>query len=186
MTHPRQWNYAFLRVNPSNSGMEDILAFVEETWKEFSPEYPFEYQFLDNRLDRLYRTEQRVGRIVLYFTCLTIFIASLGLFGLASFTAEQRTKEIGVRKVLGASVPGIVIMLSREFTRWVILASIIAWPVAYIVMNRWLRSFAYRIDLRLEIFVVSTAIALVVTLFTVSTQSIRAAIANPADSLKYE
>ena len=186
MTHPRFWNYAFLRVDPAVSSMEEILGFVEETWKEYSPEYPFEYQFLDDRLDRLYRTEQRVGRVVMYFTCLTIFIACLGLFGLASFMAERKTKEIGVRKVLGASVTGIVVMLSREFTRWVILANVIAWPVAYLIMRMWLRNFAYRMRMDVFLFLLSGIAALVIAWLTVSYQAMKAAQSNTVDALRYE
>jgi putative ABC transport system permease protein len=110
----------------------------------------------------------------------------LGLFGLASFTADQRTKEIGIRKVLGASVSNVVVLLSRDFTKWVILANVVAWPVAYLIMNKWLQNFAYRISLAVWIFVLSGVIALLIALFTVSTKALKAAVADPVDSLRYE
>ena len=121
-----------------------------------------------------------------YFSMLAIFIACLGLFGLASFTAERKTKEIGIRKVLGASVPGITLVLSKEFTKWVLLANLIAWPVAFYAMNRWLQGFAYRDELNVWTFVLSAILSLLIALLTVSYQSIRAALANPVDELKYE
>jgi len=117
---------------------------------------------------------------------LAIFITCLGLFGLASFTAEQRTKEIGIRKALGASVSGIILLLSKEFTKWVLVANIIAWPVAYLAMNRWLQNFAYRIDIGLGTFILAGVLALVIALLTVGYQAIKAARANPVDALRYE
>jgi len=134
----------------------------------------------------MYKKEDKLGEIFKYFTLLAIFIACLGLFGLASFTTEQRTKEIGIRKVLGASGPNIILLLSKEFTKCVLVASIIAWPIAYYAVNRWLQNFAYRININLWIFLLSAALAFVIVLFTVSFQVIRAAIANPVDSLRYE
>ena len=129
---------------------------------------------------------EQVGRIFGIFTVLGLLIACLGLLGLASFTAESRTKEIGIRKVLGASVTGIVFMLSKQFTKWVLLANVIAWPAAYYIMSRWLKNFAYRADINILIFVLSAFLVLAVALLTVSFQSIRAATANPAESLRYE
>ena len=120
------------------------------------------------------------------FSSLAIFVACLGLFGLISFSAEQRTKEIGIRKVLGASISGIVLLISKEFTRWVLAANIIAWPVAYFVMNKWLQNFAYRARIGIEYFVLSALLAFVIALITVSYQSVKAAMANPVDSIKYE
>ena len=121
-----------------------------------------------------------------YFTVLAIFIACLGLFGLASFTAEQRTKELGVRKVLGASVTGLVLLMSKEFAKWVLIANLIAFPIAYFVMNNWLQSFAYRINLTIWIFLATAGVAFVIALLTVSYQSIKASLANPIESLRYE
>jgi putative ABC transport system permease protein len=127
-----------------------------------------------------------MGQIFTSFTLMAIFISCLGLFGLASFTADQRTKEIGIRKVLGASVSNVVVLLSRDFTKWVILANVVAWPVAYLVMNKWLQNFAYRISLGVWMFILSGVIALIIALLTVSTKALKAAVANPADSLRYE
>ena len=126
------------------------------------------------------------GNIFKYFALLAILISCLGLFGLASFVAEQRTKEIGIRKALGASVSGIVLLLSKEFTKWVLLANIIAWPIAYYVMAKWLENFAYRMDIGLWVFVLSGTLAFIIAIITVIFQAVKAALANPVDSLRYE
>ena len=173
-------------IKISSDDIPGTLAFIEDKFKEHSPDYPFNYSFLDERVDRIYRSEQRLGQIFNYFTFIAIFISCLGLFGMASFTAEQRTKEIGIRKVLGASVSGIIMLLSRDFVKWVIAANVIAIPIAYIAMNKWLQNFAYRMNIGLGIFLTSAMIALVIALLTVSYQSIKAATANPIDSLRYE
>lgn len=128
----------------------------------------------------------RLSRLFSIFTGIAIFIACLGLFGLASFTVEQRTKEIGIRKVLGASISGIVIILSKEYVKWIVLANVLAWPAAYVVMNQWLKNFAYRTDIGISTFFLSAVLALVIALLTVSYQSIKAALANPVESLRYE
>jgi putative ABC transport system permease protein len=168
------------------SYVKESLAFIESQWKTLFAGKPYESFFLDTDFDRQYRADEQVGRIFGIFTILGLFIACLGLLGLASFTAESRTKEIGIRKVLGASVMGIVFMLSKQFTKWVLLANCLAWPVAYYIMSRWLKNFAYRADINIFIFVVSGLLVLGVALLTVSFQSIRAATADPADSLRYE
>ena len=142
--------------------------------------------FLDESFDYQYREDERLSKIFSYFTLLAISIACLGLFGLASFTAEQRTKEIGIRKVLGASATKVFLLLSKEFLKWIILANIIAWPIAYLVMKKWLQNFSYQTKLGFDIFIVSGIIALIITLLTVSYQSVRSALANPVESLKYE
>jgi len=134
----------------------------------------------------LYQKETKLGQIFSYFTVIAIFIACLGLFGLASFITEERTKEIGIRKVLGGSVSDIVMLLSRGFTKWIVLANFIAWPVAYYFMNKWLQNFAYRVNLSVWIFILSGLAALAIALLTVSYQSIKAATANPVEALKYE
>ncbi|NIM89861.1 MAG: FtsX-like permease family protein [Candidatus Aminicenantes bacterium] len=181
---PSNFRYLSVRIAPEN--IPRTLAFIQGEWSRFSPAYPFEYSFLDEDFDRLYRTDQKVGRIIGLFSTLAIFVACLGLFGLASFSAEQRTKEIGIRKVLGASVSGIVLFFSREFTKWVLAANLIAWPVAYFVMNKWLQHFAYRTKIGFGIFVLSALLTFVIAFVTVSYQSIKAAVANPVDSLRYE
>ena len=141
---------------------------------------------MDTNFNIQYQAEERIGRIFQTFTFLGIFIACLGLFGLASFIAEQRTKEIGIRKVMGAPIFGIVYLLSKEFTKWVLIANIIAWPIAYYAARKWLENFAYRTNIAWEIFLLSAALALLIALLTVSYQAIRAATANPVDALRYE
>ncbi len=178
--------FSMFSIKISSEDIPETIAFLEDTWKKFSPEYPFEYSFLDEEVDRMYRTEQRLGRSFFYFTVIAIFIASLGLFGLISYSAERRTKEIGIRKVLGAQISNITWLLSKEFLFLVCIANIIAWPVAYYFMNKWLQNFAYRINIGLGIFLASGMIALIIALLTVSYQSIKAATANPVDSLRYE
>jgi putative ABC transport system permease protein len=184
VVHPWWYTDAYIRIRPEK--VPGTLAFIEDKLKEFVPEFPFELHFLDEEVDRLYQTEQRAGVLVRYGTFLALFIACLGLLGLVSFTAEKRTKEIGIRKALGASVPGIIRMLTMEFAKWVMMANIIAWPMAYFVMNKFLQNYAYRINLGIEIFIISGLVAFGMALFTVSYQSIKAATANPVDSLRYE
>ena len=142
--------------------------------------------FLDEDFDYIYRVDQRLGRLLYYFSVLAILIACLGLFGLASYTSEQRTKEVGIRKVLGAPTGKVVLMLTTEFMIWVILANLIAWPVAWFVMGRWLDGFAYRTRLGFEIFLMAGMVVFIIALVTVSYQAFRAARANPVDSLRYE
>jgi putative ABC transport system permease protein len=130
--------------------------------------------------------EQRLGKIFLIFSILTIFIACIGLLGLAAFATEQRTKEIGIRKVLGASVPNLVTLLSKDFSKWVLLANLIAWPAAYFAMNEWLQDFAYRVNIGWWVFALAGGLALLIALLTVSSQAIKAALANPVEALRYE
>ncbi|NIO48587.1 MAG: FtsX-like permease family protein [Candidatus Aminicenantes bacterium] len=148
--------------------------------------FPFEFNFLEEAVDRTYRNIERTGKLINNFTVLAVFIACLGLFGLASFMAEQRTKEIGIRKVFGASMSSIILLLMKEFIKYVLIANIFAWPIAYYFMNRWLENFPYRSKFGLDIFIFSVTLTLVLALLTVSYQSIKAAIANPVDSLRYE
>ncbi len=177
-------NYFSIKINPEN--ISETLIFLEEKFKEFSPGYPFDYSFLDERINMIYKSEQKLGQIFSYFTFVAIFLTCLGLFGLGSFKAEQRTKEIGIRKVVGASVSNIFSLLSKEFVKWIITASIIAWPIAHYAMIKWLQNFAYRTHLSIWIFILSGLAALAITLLTVSYQTIKAARANPVDSLRYE
>jgi ABC-type antimicrobial peptide transport system permease subunit len=182
--NPGPCGVLFARLKSEN--IPKTMGYMENIWKKFAPGHPFNYRFLDEALDGLYRSEQQIGTILRYFSILAIFISCLGLLGLASFMAEQRTKEIGIRKVLGASVSNIVLLLSREFTKWVLLANIIAWPVAYFAMHKWLQSYAYSTNIALWSFILSGVLALVIASVAVSYQSIKAAVANPADSLRYE
>jgi len=173
-------------IKISTKNLSVTLSYVEEKWKTLSPDYPFEYHFLNESYEQLYESEKKAGTLFNFFSLIAIFIACLGLYGLVSFSAEQRTKEIGIRKVLGASVTEIVYMLSKEFLKWVVIGNIIAWPIAYYAMYKWLQNFAYRIDLSWWMFVLAGALALVVALLTVSYQAIKAARANPVDTLRYE
>ena len=172
------------KINSAN--IPDIINQAEAIWKNMASGMPFSYRFLDESFDEVYKAERRVGVIALSFSLLAIIVACLGLFGLSTFLAEQKTKEIGVRKVLGASIPSIILMLSKEFIKWIIVANIIAFPVAYYFMNKWLQDFAYRINIDWWLFVISGCIALVIALLTISFQAIKAAAANPVESLRYE
>ncbi len=173
-----------LRISPGR--IDQTLAFLEEQWKAFSPGQPVDYVFLDERFDRDYKSEIRAANVFSAFAGLAILIACLGLFGLASFMAEQKTKEIGVRKVLGASVAGIVVLLSKEYVKWLVLANLLAWPLAYYAMHSWLQNFAFRTNITIWPFMLAGGSALVVSLLTVSYQSIKAALAHPIKSLRYE
>ncbi|MEJ2613746.1 MAG: hypothetical protein P8Z35_02215 [Ignavibacteriaceae bacterium] len=172
------------RIAPGN--YPSTISYLEKTWKKYAGNQAFDYNFLDRNLNHLYIAEQRTSKIATTFAVLAIFIACLGLLGLAAFITEQRTKEIGIRKVLGASIPSLLFMLSKEFLKWVLIANIIAWPVAYYVMNNWLKDFAYRININLWVFLLSGIIALVIALLTVSSHAIKAATSNPIKSLRYE
>jgi len=183
---PTVMPYTYLIVRISSENYASAIKYLEGVWNRLNPEYPFDFHFVDADFERLYWDEQRLGKIFGYFTCLSIFIACLGLYGLAAFVTEQKTKEIGIRKVLGASILGITAMLSKEFTKWVLLANMIAWPVAYFVMNMWLQNFAYRTSIKLWTFILSSVLALIIAMLTVSYQSIKAALVNPVDSLRYE
>jgi len=176
----------YLSVKISGEDIPGTIAFLKDQMKNFSPDYPFEYSFFDDLFDMTYTSEQKTAAILRSFAFIGILVACLGLFGLASFTAEQRTKEIGIRKVLGASAPSITISLAGEFVRWVLLANVIALPAALFIMNRWLQYFAYRIELGISIPAFAAAIALLIAVLTVSVQSVRAAMLNPVNSLKYE
>ncbi len=174
------------KTKSSLPGIERTIGYIKERWEELSPDYPFAYSFLDESFDKQYKREERLSEIFISFAALAIFIACLGLFGITSFLTERRTKEIGVRKVLGATVPEIIFLLSREFLKWILIANIIAWPVAYLAMHRWLQNFAYRTAIGAGVFVLSAFLAFVIALLTVSYQSIKAAVANPVEALRYE
>jgi len=200
----RNFNYSSLRENigalsltlgtsrrfacfkTSTEDIAGVLSELESKWKELGPGQPFKYSFLDDRFARMYDAEQRIGGIAMTFSFLAIFVASLGLFGLAAFTAQQRTKEIGVRKVMGASVSSIILLLSKEFGKLIIIAMIIGGLISWIIMDGWLQEFHFRINLGPDIFILAGVITLVIAWVTMSWQSVRAAIANPVDSLRDE
>jgi len=182
--NPAWAGYLLIKFQGNNTA--DVLEFLETKAKEIAPGTLFMYTFVDEHLNRLYEGENRVSDIFQAFSLLAIFISCLGLFGLSAYSAEIRTKEIGVRKVVGATVGNIVVLLTKEFTIWILAAAVIAWPLAYYAMKNWLQNFAYRIDIDVWAFVLSGIVTIVVALLTVSYQSIKAAIANPIDSLRYE
>jgi len=179
------WNNDLcIKIQPHD--IQSTLQFIEKKWKAIYPEYPFEYNFLDDQLNNLYLSEERIGVLFRYFTSIAIIISCLGLFGLASFLAEERTKEVGIRKVLGASIPGLMILLSKDFIKWVLVANLFAWPLAWYTVSNWLKEYAYKTDVSLPVFILSGCLALLIAFVTVSYQTIKAASSNPTDSLKYE
>ena len=181
---PLYYEYLAIKIAPQQ--VPGSLAHIESVFNRFSPKYPFEFRFLDEVLGSLYQSERRSQQLLRYFVLLAGFISCLGLFGLASFMVEQRTKEIGIRKVLGASEAGIFVLLSSNFVRWVIVANLIAWPLAYLAVNRWLQSFTYRATVSWVSFGLAGLISLAVAMLVVSWQSFKIARANPVHTLKYE
>lgn len=178
------WRYALVRTRQDN--VSSTLENLNNLWKKLFPYSPFAFHFIEEDYESQYRSEMRMGKLMNVFAGLAVFIACLGLLGLTSFAVEQRRKEIGIRKVLGASAGNVLWILGREFVFWVLVANVIAWPIAYFAMSGWLRNFAYRIGVGLEIFIFSSLLTLAVAVAAVAFQSLRAATSNPADSLRYE
>ena len=168
------------------TGINSLIPQIQSKWKALAPGMPLSYRFLDDSFTEMYNNEQRVGKLALLFSVLAILIACLGLFGLASYTAIKRTKEIGVRKVLGSSIQNIVVLLSKDLLKPVLLGTLIAVPIGYFVMNKWLQSFAYRIGIHWWMFAIAALTAVLIALTTVSFQAIKAALANPTKSLRTE
>ncbi|QHS57279.1 FtsX-like permease family protein [Mucilaginibacter sp. 14171R-50] len=181
-----EWGFSTVSVKIKPGKSKEAVAYIKSTWESLIPGYPFEYQFLDDHFAEVYRADDQVSKIVGILAGLAILISCLGLFGLASFSAEKRIKEIGVRKVLGASVQNIVMLLSGHFIKLVLISNLIAWPLAWYVMNRWLQDFAYRINVTWGTFVFVALVSVFIALVTISFQSIKAAIANPVKSLRSE
>jgi putative ABC transport system permease protein len=179
-------NYGGLIIRFKTNDVNGLLSELKEKWNSFNPEGPFNYTFLDDKFAAMFASEHRTQEIFSFFTLIAIIIAGLGLFGLSAFVIEQRTKEIGIRKVLGATVTEIAFMLSKEFIRWVLIGNIIACFAAYYLMNKWLSNYAYRIDINLLVFLLSALVTIVIVFATISYQSIKAALANPVKSLRYE
>jgi putative ABC transport system permease protein len=182
--NPAALRFAVVRLKAGEvpASLED----VKQTWRRVYPQYPIEHRFFDEDFGLMFRADERMGRLLKVFAGMAVIIACLGLFGLASYTAEQRNKEIGVRKVLGASAPGIILLLSKQFAKWVLVANVLAWPAAYLLMRNWLKGFAYRSTIAWWLFVLAGGGALAIALLTVSLQALRAAQTDPAKSLKYE
>lgn len=176
----------YLMVKIRSQVPTGVLADLRNTWESMSTGLPFEFTFLDDKVNSLYQNDNRAGKIVTLFSFLTIFVSCLGLFGLAAFVTEQRTREIGMRKVLGAPLAHIMWLLTGQFVKWVILANLVAWPVGYWVMSQWLQGFAFRTDLSVWLFLAGGLGALAIAVFTVSSQVLKVALANPTESLRYE
>ena len=175
-----------LNIRLAGRNIEAELAAIRRVWNEQAPDAPFEYQFLDEEFSRMYRSEQQAGKLLMYFMLCSVFIACLGLFGLTAYAVERRRKEIGIRKVLGASVSRLVSLLSVEFVRLVLLAFVLAAPVAYYLASKWLEGFAYRVPIGAGVFAITGILMLLIAVVTVSLQSITASTADPVESLRYE
>lgn len=176
--------FAVIRLQGGN--IPAAIENVKSVWQKVVYGYPFEYRFIEDDFAEMYKSDEQMGEVFKYGAIFAIIIASLGLFGFASFMAAKRTKEIGIRKTLGASISNIVFLLSKEFIKWVLIANVIAWPIAYILLNYWLNDYAYRISIAWWVFLIATILTILIAIITVSYQSIKAAIANPVNSLKYE
>jgi putative ABC transport system permease protein len=181
---PERFGTLAVRIMPQNQAQ--ILEFLRETWERVLPFAEFSAVRMEDAYESMYRTEDDTGVLIFIFTGLALAVSCLGLFGLASFTTANRTKEIGVRKTLGASSGSITALLTGQMIKWVVLANLIAWPAAAWLVGRWLENFAYRIDLSLAPFVLSGAAALIIAALTVSFQAVKAALRNPVESLRYE
>ena len=173
----------YLKIDPKVD-LQQKLATIEKTYKKYEADVPFDYYFLDDAFNKQYRSEQRMGSLFAGFTGVAILIACMGLFGLITFTAEQKTKEIGIRKVLGASIPNIIGLLSKDFIRLVLIANGLAFPIAYYFMNDWLQGFAYKTEIGANVFVVAGMLAIAIALLTVIYQAVKSALMNPVESLK--
>jgi putative ABC transport system permease protein len=177
---------AKIAVKIKGTDVKNTIAHIETTWNKLAPAFPLDYKFMDESFGDMYKSEDKLSTLLWVFTIMAIVVGCMGLFGLAAFSAEQRTKEIGIRKVLGASVMSIVAMLSKNFLKPVLIASVIAFPVAWFLMNKWLQDFPYRVNISWWIFGIAAIAALVIALITVSFQTIKAAISNPVKSLRAE
>jgi putative ABC transport system permease protein len=180
----KYWNFIYFRIRPGN--LHETMAGLEHKWKQILPLYPFDYHFLDQDIDKTYRTEERTGGLLKYFSILAILIACIGLFGLATYTVEQRTRELGLRKVLGATGRSLVLLISGEFMRLLIIASIISIPFSWLFLKRYLGNYSYHTELNIWIFVVAILLTIIVAALAISYQLIMAIRSNPAKSLKYE
>ena len=186
LLNQKDWGFSNISVKINGSRAKDVVAYIQSVWKKNCPDVPFEYQFLDEHFAEVYRADSQVSSIVGVLAGLAIIISCLGLFGLASHSAERRVKEVGIRKVLGASVQNIVAMLSKDFLKYVFIAALIALPLAWFSVNKWLQNYAYRVNISWWIFLLAVLVAMLIALITISFQAIKAAIANPVKSLRTE
>jgi putative ABC transport system permease protein len=182
----KDWGYGEMSIKINGAKSKEAIKYMEENWASLVPDIPFEYKFLDEHFDELYRADNQVSKIIGYLAALAIIIACLGLFGLASYAAEKRTKEVGIRKVLGAGELNLAALLSGNFIKLVGISIIIAWAISWFVVKNWLQDFAYRINMSWWVFAVAGAAAILIALLTVSFQAIKAAMANPVKSLRTE
>ena len=164
----------------------NTINIIKKVWEKYSPSQPFEFHFLDDEIDKLYRSEQKFRKLFFYFSTLSIIVALMGLFGLTTYSVEQRKKEIAIGKVDGATVKNILTIITSQFIRWILVANIVAYPVAYLFVKNWLGNFAYQTEISWTLFAIATVLTLLIVLITVSFQAIKAATANPVKSLRYE
>jgi putative ABC transport system permease protein len=181
---PKRFNYALVKISPDN--IDETMGFIEQKWKELDSSGIFDYWFLDESIATYNDGTRKMGWLIFSFTCTAILIACMGLFGLALFSAEQRTREIGIRKALGATASDIALQLSKSFVKWVLVANIFAWPLAYWFIKDWIEDYPYRINVGIGFYAVASVLALLVALLTVAYQTIKAARGNPVDTLRYE
>ena len=184
LLNPKYIRAISVRIMPGN--LERTLSFIQEKWKNTFPGEQFEFSFLDYRINQLYTSEKKMQKIFVIFSALSILVACLGLLGLVSFTSEVRTKEIGIRKVLGASTGSVIVLLSKEFIKWIFLANVVAWPLAWFMMNKWLQNFAYRVNIGWIVFVLAASVTMFIGIFTFIFQTVKTACTDPVDSLRYE
>ena len=182
MHNPKYFTDILIRIKPEE--VPDTIARIQEVWREVDPLYPLAYTFLDEDFDNLYRAEHQLGTILAVFAFLAILVACLGLLGLASFSIQQRTREIGIRKVLGAAVSDIVLLLSKDFMKYVLLANVVAWPLAYLAMTRWLQNYAYTAEINFIWFIAGGLLALVIAWLTIGAHALAAAGRNPVNALR--
>jgi putative ABC transport system permease protein len=182
--NPKMYISIALKVNPQN--INETISYIKKTWTAIFPGSNLNYKYLEEAWDNLYSTEEKSGQLLSVFTALALFISCLGLFGFASFIVSKRVKEVGIRKVMGAQVAGISLLLSAQFTFWIIASSVIACPVAYILVTKWLQNFAFRVNISWWIFLVAVCFELIIAFLTVGLQSWRAATRNPVETLRYE
>lgn len=173
-----------IRVQPGSEN--ETIKYINDTWNQFTTEEKCDYSLLNENLAGLYDSERKIGVITAIFSMLAIFIACLGLFGLAVFITEQRIKEIGVRKILGASIYSIIFTITKPFILWVLIANLMAWPIAYMIMHNWLQNFAYRVDISIWVFILSGFLVALIALLTVSIEAVKAARMNPVNCLRSE